>query len=208
MGIAIPVREAAQCDLQTTIFNSTFKARYSIPPSLSLSDEVKLRNCELRPIVTCFDNIGSPVVGRGGAQGWRATPARVLPSTKTVPTVVATLSIEMALDRGKLPGPSPPQVRRLTMPVLGSLVFGSKTMASSISRGRFTSGTRPTRQSLVTASLASLTICFVANIPLNNRMTCQIVVSLMKREVLIEGLGDHDRYQVGIPLSRSLGPGM
>lgn len=122
-----------RCDLQTTIFNSTFKARYSIPPSLSLSDEVKLRNCELRPIVTCFDNIGSPVVGRGGALGWRAAPARVLPSTKTVPTVVATLSIEMALDRGRLPGPSTPQVRRLTMPVLGSLVVGSTTTASSIS---------------------------------------------------------------------------
>jgi hypothetical protein len=57
-------------DLQTTIFNRTFRARYSMPPSLSLSDEVKFRNCELRPIVTCFDSIGSPVVvGRGGAVG-------------------------------------------------------------------------------------------------------------------------------------------
>lgn len=141
MGIAAPLcgPAEAQYDLQTTIFNSTFKARYSIPPSLSLSDEVKFKNCELRPIVTCFDNIGSPVVGRGGALG-RAAPARVLPSTKTVPTVVATLSIEMALDRaGKFPGPSPPQVRRLTMPVLGSLVLGSTTTASSISRGRLMS---------------------------------------------------------------------
>lgn len=124
-------------NLQTTIFNSTFSARYSIPPSLSLSDEVKFRNCEFRPIVTCFDSIGSPVVvGRGGAVGWRATPARVLPSTKTVPTVVATLSMEMALDRaGKLPAASPPQVRRLTMPVLGSppVVFGTTTTASSAS---------------------------------------------------------------------------
>lgn len=146
IGIAAPLRRAAgsQCDLQTTIFNSTFKARYSIPPSLSLSDEVKFKNCELRPIVTCFDNIGSPVVGRGGALGGRAAPARVLPRTKTVPTVVATLSIEMALERaGKLPGPSPPQVRRLTMPVLGSLAFGSKTAASSISRGRLMSEIRP-----------------------------------------------------------------
>lgn len=146
MGIAAPLcgPAEAQCDLQTTIFNSTFKARYSIPPSLSLSDEVKFRNCELRPIVTCFDNIGSTVVGRGGALGWeRAAPARVLPSTKTVPTVVATLSIEMALDRaGKFPGPSPPQVRRLTMPVLGSLVLGSTTTASSISRGRLMSEIR------------------------------------------------------------------
>lgn len=120
-----------RCDLQMTIFNSTFKARYSIPPSLSLSDEVKFRNCELRPIVTCFDSIGSPVVGRGGALGWRATPVRVLPSTKTVPTVVATLSIEIALDRA---GPSAPQVRRLTIPVLGSLGFGATTTASSTSR--------------------------------------------------------------------------
>lgn len=100
----------SKVDLQTTIFNSTFRARYSMPPSLSLSDEVKFRNCELRPIVTCFDSIGSPVVvGREGAVGWRVIPARVLPSTKTVPTVVATLSMEMVLDRaGKLPGPSPP----------------------------------------------------------------------------------------------------
>lgn len=145
MGVAAPLCGAAeaQCDLQTTIFNSTFKARYSIPPSLSLSDEVKFRNCELRPIVTCFDNIGSPVVGRGGALGGRAAPARVLPSTKTVPTVVATLSIEMALDRaGMFPGPSPPQVRRLTMPVLASLVLGSTTTASSISRGRLMSEIR------------------------------------------------------------------
>lgn len=105
-----------------------------MPPSLSLSAEVRLRNCEFRPIVTCFDNIGRPV-GRGPELGWRATPARVLPNTKTVPTVVATLSIEMALARvGKPAGPSPPQVRRLTMLVLvGILSFGSARTASSTS---------------------------------------------------------------------------
>lgn len=42
-----------------TTLRRSFKLRYSIPPSASRSSDVRLWNCELRPIVACRDKKGT-----------------------------------------------------------------------------------------------------------------------------------------------------
>lgn len=55
--MVVPVVRSGMRCLPVTIFKRSFKLLYSIPPSCSLSSEVKFRNCEFLPMVACLDNL-------------------------------------------------------------------------------------------------------------------------------------------------------